>query len=119
MGQEGSGIYGTAQGFGPSVALATDGSAFYYGALQVDPLNLTHNLRVFPEAIVAATADVAFGNGTYYDAHTGDWLGTLGFPTTVYALNASGSDFWAYDAGQNRLRHFDVTAQPPQLLTAV
>ena len=52
--QEGSGIYGSAQGYGGTVVLATDGSAFYYGALQVDPLDVTHNLHVFPELIRAA-----------------------------------------------------------------
>jgi hypothetical protein len=104
--QEGSGGYGSAQGFGVNVALATDASAFYYGRLQVDALDVTHNLRTFPEPIFAATGDVAFGNGNYYDAHTGALLGTLGFPTTVYGLNPGGTDFWAYDASTNRLRHF-------------
>jgi hypothetical protein len=42
--QEGSGVYGSASGFGPNVALATDGSAFYYGRLSVDELDVTQNL---------------------------------------------------------------------------
>ena len=103
---EGSGTYGSARGYGPNVTLATDGSAFYYGRLQVDPLDVTHNLRVFPEAIYAATGDVAFGNGKFYDAHTGELLGSLGFNTTVYGLNPVYKDFWAYDQSQNKLRHF-------------
>ena len=93
--QEGSGGYGSAQGYGTNVVLATDGSAFYYGALQVDPLNVAHNLRVFPEKIYAANGGVALGNGKYYNAHTGALLGTLPFSTTIYALNPSGDDFWA------------------------
>src|SRR5439155_17244322 len=46
--QEGSGVYGSAQGYGQNVVLATDSSAFYYGALQVDPPDLPDHLPVFP-----------------------------------------------------------------------
>ncbi len=106
--QEGSGIYGSAQGHGGSTVLATDGSAFYYGDLQIDPLDLTHNIRTFPEVIFAANGQTAFGNGKYYDAHTGQLLGTLPFSTTVYALNPSGTDFWAYDAGTSTVHHFSM-----------
>ncbi len=104
--QEATGIYGTAQGFGETVALSTDGSAFYYGRLQVDALDVTHNLRVFPELIFAATGRTAFGNGNYYDTHTGSLLGSLPFATTVYALNAAGDDFWAYDPATTTVHHF-------------
>lgn len=114
---ENSGIYGSAQGYGPNVVMATDGSAFYYGKLQVDPLDVTHNLRVFPEIIYAATGDIAFGNGNYYDAHTGMLLGTLGVQATVYGLNPNGQDFWAYDEVANLLRHFGPTAPPPGACT--
>jgi hypothetical protein len=114
--QEGSGIYGTAHGYnccyGAPISLATDSSAVYYGRLQVDPLDVSHNLRIFPEVIYAATGDIAFGNGKYYDAHTGQLLGTLGFDTTVYGLGASGTEFWAYDSSQNMLRHFSITPVP-------
>lgn len=104
--QEGTGTYGSAQGYGGSYALSTDSSAFYYGRLCVDALDVSHTLRVFPEAIYAATGDVAFGNGKYYDAHTGALLGNLGFNATVYGLNPAGSDFWVYDQSANMLRHF-------------
>ena len=104
--QETSGIYGSAQGYGGTVALATDGSAFYYGRLQVDALDVTHNLNVFPEAIYAANGDVAFGEDHYYDAHSATLLGSLPFPTTVYAMNAAGGDFWAYDPATTTVHHF-------------
>lgn len=104
--QEGSGIYGSAQGYGGTLALATDGSSLYYGSLQVDALDVTHNLRVFPEDIYAATGDIAFGEGGYYDAHSGALLGALPFATTVYALNPSGDDFWAYDPSTSTVHHF-------------
>lgn len=104
--QEGSGTYGSAQGYGGSIALAVDESAAYYGALQVDPLDVGHNLRVFPELIVAATGNIAFGEDNYYDAHTGAVLGHLGFTSGAYGLNSAGSDFWVFDASQNLLRHY-------------
>lgn len=111
--QEGSGGYGSAYGYGGSLALSTDGSTIYYGRLAVDALDVTHNLRVYPEMIYAATADFAFGNGHYYDAHTGALLGSLGFNTTVYAVTAGSSDFWAYDDATSQLRHFALAVPEP------
>jgi len=106
--QEGSGTYGSAQGHGGTTVLATDSSAFYYGDLQVDPLDVTHNIRTFQEKIYAATGQVAFGNGTYYDAHDGQLIGVLPFATTVYALNPKGTDFWAYDPATSTIHHFSA-----------
>jgi hypothetical protein len=112
-GQETSGTYGSASGYGGTSVLATDGSAFYYGALQVDPLDVSHNLHIFPEQIYAATGSIAFGNGKYYDAHTGALLGSLGFDSQVYALDATGQDFWAFDAADNTLHHFMLGVPEP------
>jgi hypothetical protein len=104
--QEGSGIYGSAQGYGGTVALAADGSAFYYGRLQVDPLDVTHDTRVFPELIYAANGRIALADGNCYDAHTGVLLGSLPFRTAVYAMNPRGDDFWAYDPVTTTVHHF-------------
>lgn len=112
---EESGIYGTASGYGGSSVLATDGSVFYYGALQVDALDVRSNLRAFPKIIRAANADTAFAQDAYYDAATGSQVGQLGFSTTVYALNRAGRDFWAYDPGKNLLRHFVPASDVPNL----
>ena len=104
---EGSGGYGSAQGYGPTIALATDSSAFYYGALQVEALDVTHNLHTFPSSILAATGDVAFSaTGAFYDAHSAALLGNLGYAPQAYALNPAGKDFWAYDQTANMLRHY-------------
>jgi hypothetical protein len=115
--QETSGTYGSAQGYGGTVALATDGSTFYYGRLQVDALDVTHNRNVFPEAIYAANGDVAFGKDHYYDASSGALLGSLPFATTVYAMNAAGSDFWAYDPATTTVHHFLPTGSDFYTLT--
>lgn len=110
--QEGSGTYGSAQGYGGTLVLANDSSALYYGRLQVDPLDVSHNLKVFGENIYAATGDLAFGNGTYYDAHTGQLLGSLGFHSTVYGLEQTGNNFWAFDSDSNTLRYFSTAPVP-------
>jgi hypothetical protein len=104
--QERSGIYGSAQGYGGSVVLPADGSTFYYGQLQVDPLDVTHNIRVFPEKIYAASGRLALGKTGYYHPRTGALLGTMPFQTTVYAVNPQGDDFWAYDPLTTTVHHF-------------
>jgi hypothetical protein len=104
--QEGTGTYGSAQGYGGTIVFATDQSGFYYGALEVDPLDVTHKLHTYQEWIYAATGNLAFGGGSYYDAHTAQFVGYLGFTAKIYGLNPSGTDFWAFDASQNLLRHF-------------
>ena len=104
--QESSGIYGSAQGFGGSVVLANDGSALYYGRLQVDPLEVTHNLRAFPELILAANSKVALSATGYYDAATGNLLGLLPFVASAFAVNPTGDDFWAYDPLTSIVHHF-------------
>ena len=88
------------------MALATDGSAFYYGKLSVDALDATKNLHVFPEVIYAASGTIAFGNNQYYDAHNVQPVGALGVTTTAFGMNLEGADFWVYDAAGNELRHF-------------
>jgi hypothetical protein len=107
--QEGTGTYGSASGFGGTAVLATDGSAFYYGTLRVDAQDVSHTLGVFPELVFAATGSLAFGNGSFYDVQSRDQLGELGFATSVYGLNPHGADFWTFDAGSNKLRHFVPT----------
>src|SRR5262249_1290005 len=110
--QENSGTYGSASGHGGSCVLATDGSAFYYGRLQVDALDVRHNRNVFPEVIYAASGRAALGNGKYYDPANGNLLGSLGFATTVYAFDPAGDDFWAYDPTSDAFRHFAPSDGP-------
>lgn len=113
--QEGSGTYGTAYGYGYTTVLTSDNSAFYYGSLQVDPLDVTHNLNVFPEGIFAASGDVAFGgSGNYYDASTTALLGSIGFQTNVYALSADGQSLWAFNRDNNYLYHFATMVPEPK-----
>jgi VCBS repeat-containing protein len=101
-----SGTYGTADGFGGSVALSSDGDRLYYGRLQVEADDITNNLRVFPEQIYAATPRLAFGQNGYYDADTGALRGNLGFATQVYSVSDDGRDIWAFDDAGDKLYHY-------------
>lgn len=110
--QEGSGTYGSAQGYGGTAVLSTDGSSFYYGALQVDALNVAFNKHIFPELIYAANANFAFGNGKYYDSTSGNLLGSLGVTTTIYALDKTSNDIWVFDASTQQLQHYTDFGSP-------
>jgi hypothetical protein len=112
--QESSGTYGSADGYGGSVALANDDSAFYYGRLQVDPLDVTHNRNVFEEIIHGATHQTAFGETKYFDAQTGTALGSYGFNTSILAVNPHGNDFWAMDSANHRLVHMAPVPEPSE-----
>lgn len=106
----GTGIYGSAQGYGGTAVLSLDGERFYYGRLQVEALDVTNNIRVFPQPIYAATADLAFGSSSVYDTVTGADLGGFGYSTTVYALNAQGNALWTYS--NNVLYQYSVVPEP-------
>ncbi len=110
----GTGTYGTAQTGGGTSVLSLNGSTFYYGALQVDALDVTHNLRTFPQLIYAATDSLAFGTSATYNAQTGATLGSFGYYTTVYGLNPSGSDLWSYANGT--LYHYALVPEPTSCL---
>jgi hypothetical protein len=94
------------------LVLATDDSALYAGALQYDPKDLTHLLRTLPENVQGATGDIAFGANTYYDAHSGDKLGSLGFVAFAFAFDPHVNDFWVTDHTHKTLYHFAPTPTP-------
>jgi len=102
-----TGSYGTAQGHGGSVVLSSDGKRLYYGKLQVEALNVRNNLRVFPEAILAATAQVAFGRAGYYDVNSGVRLGNVGHESSVWFASDDGGHVRAADA-DGKLHHYDI-----------
>lgn len=110
--RESTGTYGSASGGGGSNVLSTDGRNYYYGKLQVDPLDVRINRVLFPGAIYAASADIAFGQNTYYDALTGAVLGNLGFSTSIYSLNSSGTELWAFDPASDYLHHYTIVPEP-------
>jgi hypothetical protein len=110
----GSGIYGTAQNGGGTSVLSLDGSRFYYGPLQVEALDVTNDIRTFAQPIYAATADLAFGSSAVYDANTGASLGSLGYSTTVYGLDQSGTQLWTYS--NNTLYQYSLVPEPASLV---
>jgi hypothetical protein len=114
----GTGTYGSANKGGGSVVLSQDGSRLYYGGLQVKAAEVTKNLQTFPELIVAAARDVAFGTTAYYRATTGSKLGEFPFKTaladpqrrgtapTVIAVSPDGLSVWVIDRDKNVARQF-------------
>ncbi len=105
-----TGTYGTAQGYGASTVLSSDGQRLYYGSLQVEASDVSNNLQVFPEAIHAATPWLAFGTNGIYDAITGQPRGTLGFDSNVFFVTDIGADLWAFDDDTDTLYHYETTA---------
>jgi hypothetical protein len=108
---EDSGTYGTAKQGGGSVTLSVDGSRFYYGKLQVEALDIKHNLRMFPEVIVAASRDLAFGKNAYYHAETGLQVGQLGFETTAYAISRDGRFLWAFNPSTTTVHQYAIEGE--------
>ncbi|MFZ2988391.1 hypothetical protein [Ideonella sp.] len=108
VGQEATGTYGSADGYGGTLALSTDGRTIYYGQLAVDSSDVTRKRRVFPTPIYAATANVAFASTAIYAVANGANLGKLAGNPTIYALNPAGTDLWTYDTARNKLRHYTV-----------
>lgn len=79
----------------------------------MDALDVTHNNRVFPEDIYAASANLAFGYGDYYDAHSGALVGSLPYSTTVETVSANGTDFWMMNPSTNELDHYVIGLPEP------
>ena len=111
----GTGVYGTAQGGGPTSVLSADGRYFFYGRLQFDAVSLT-KLRTTTETIYASAGNVSLGSGSFYNALTDRRLGSLPFPSTVYAASDDGNDVWAYDAGRTMLHHYRTPGAIPGVL---
>ena len=99
-----TGVYGTADCCGGTSVLSSDGARFYYGRLQVEALDVRNNLRQFPEEIIAASADIAFGREAYYNAATGDRLGALSLEAGV--ATSDQRHFWAVSDG--RIVHYVI-----------
>lgn len=116
--QEFSGTYGAAYvpGAGSSLVLSTDSSALYYGAVQFDAMDMTYRQRTFAERILAANGSFALGASGYYDAHTGQLLGSWGgrnFSAFAFDNTAGATDFWGFDADAGTLVHFTTAVPEP------
>jgi hypothetical protein len=117
--QESTGTYGSAQGYGGTYVLSSDGSRYYYGRLQVESLDVQNNLRVFPESIYAASPLLAFGRAAYYNAATGANLGTLGLNTSTYTVCDDGTQLWAFQQSGNILHHYVLLPEPTTSLLLI
>jgi hypothetical protein len=109
----GSGTYGTASkgGGGGGAALSADGTRFYYGRLQVEGLDIRHKLNTFPEVILAASRDVAFGKKYYYDAQTGKKVGDLAFEAAALTVSRDSMTVWAFNAATTTLHRYALEGE--------
>jgi hypothetical protein len=104
-----TGTYGTAsKAGGGSAVLSSDGRWFYYGKLQVEAMNVKNNRHTFPEVILAAARDLAFGEKGYYDAQTGARVGELGFTSRVLNVSPDGMFLWAFNTTTNELHQYAI-----------
>lgn len=105
---EKSGTYSSGKSAGGTVVLSTDGRNFYYGALQVDAMDIKLNRVTFPEKIVAASANLAFGQEAYYHAKTGKKVGQLDFKNSVYGISSDGKQLGAFDAKSESITLYHI-----------
>jgi predicted Zn finger-like uncharacterized protein len=104
-----TGGYGTAsKAGGGSAVLSSGGRRFYYGKLQVEAMNVKNNQHTFPEVILAASRDLAFGEKGYYDAQTGAKVGEWGFNTRVVNVSPDGMSLWVYNPTTNELHQYAI-----------
>lgn len=112
------------KGGGGSVVLSADGSRLYFGQLQVDATDVRKSPVRFPEIVIAAARDVAFGSKGYYRAETGEKLGEYGFDAGVRraqgwdpgaqgsaAVAADGRSVWVYDPGTSSAVQFGIEGE--------
>jgi hypothetical protein len=127
---KGTGTYGSAGKGGGTVVLSQDGSRLYYGRLQVNAAEVGKNLETFPDLILAASRDIAFGAEAYYRATTGSKLGEFEFKTIktdrnnpyrapfgmatalpAIAVSPDGLSVWVIDRDKNVVRQFAIEGE--------
>jgi hypothetical protein len=99
---------GTMRSGGGNITLAADGKYLYLGAAQIEALDVQHTVESMPEPILAASRDLAFGAGGYYETKGAKPAGTLGFRCTAYDVDIHSMHLWAYDSGTGTLHHYRI-----------
>lgn len=101
-----------------TIALSQDGSMLYGYTDQVATADRKAKRQTFPEPIVAASRDIAFGSKAYYRASTGSTLGEYPFDTAGKAdqwggvapasvcVSPAGESVWVYDPAGNAAHQF-------------
>ena len=116
------------KGGGGTMVLSQDGSKLYYGVLQLNSQVPRQQQNKFPEMILAASRDIAFGTKGYYRASTTSKLGEYPFQTTfsseqispgydlmtyqaVVAVSTDGMSVWIVDREMNRMHQFAIEGE--------
>jgi VCBS repeat-containing protein len=89
--------------------LSDDGRYYYYGSLQVDTATVsTDTTREYPVNILAGAGNIAFAQDRYFNALTGEQLGTYGFTPAQMAFDESGDSIWLYDSATRDLLQYAI-----------
>jgi hypothetical protein len=96
-------------------SLVIDEQYYFLGRGQVEALDPTNLLRVYPSPVMAAGGGLAFTDNAYFAAATGAQLGTLPFATTAVAVSSDGREVWALD-GAGHAQRFLIERQGRGLL---
>jgi hypothetical protein len=112
--------------WGATAVLSRDGTKLYSGAVQVDAADPTNVLEKFPEPILAASRDIAFGAKAYYRATSGSTLGEYPFPAekkadrsdpygtvtrTAVHVSPDGLSVWVLDPAKNAAVQFAIEGE--------
>jgi hypothetical protein len=114
-------------GGGGSVVLSPDRAWLYHGAVQVSVPNVERRRSTFPEVIVAASRDVAFGERGYYRETDGAPLGKWSGATSdadwragahdpraagpAVAVSPDDRSVWMIDRDKNVVRQFAIEGE--------
>jgi len=115
---ENTGYLNSSLGRGGSVVLSSDRSAVYSGALRVDSSDVRRDHIRFPETILAASSEMAFGSRAWYDAETGKARGGWGFGPALVVVSDDGTQVWAFDPDNDRLHHYRIVPATTATLMA-
>src|SRR5262249_38238650 len=80
------------------VVLSSDRKYFYYGEEQLDAMDLSKRRLKFPERILAASHQLAFGAKKFYDVSTGQPAGEFGYEAAAYGMAEDGRLVWVIDS---------------------
>lgn len=97
-----SGLSQTAKG---KIVLSPSGDVLYYGALQIEALDISNNLRSFREPIIAASNELAIAQGTLYDARSGERLEFIDESSEAHFISADLKHWWYFDPATDHVIH--------------
>lgn len=101
-----------------TTVLSTDLSSLFYGRLQIEADDVSNNLHLYSDIIVAASSSVAFAeNGNYFDSRNGQLLGKIRFPVGAIHASANNRDIWISNKETSHVHRFKLLNEKQGLLS--